>query len=426
MSDGSIAAGSVSEGVMSEGAMSAGFAIALLGGAGMMGRGIVRDLLSDRAIVPLRELRVHDASRPRLEELRALVGADPRVSLHEFDARDPQGLRAALAGADLCVNAVPTLLGQQMAIFEAALAARVDYLDLGGLGTYTVRQMAWDARFRAAGVQAVLGCGSDPGMSNVLCRAVADRLDEIDAINLYWAAELVGEESPVLVPPYSVSTVLAEYARPSTQFLDGRHVEVPPLSGREWLDLPAPWGRCEFMHSPHSEQLTVPLAPGIADKGIREFTWRLHLPRREHEAWIGLVKAGFGGFDRPVRLGGQEVSPLDVLEALIGRNIEENRDRLPAQESHEIHFALGRGRVGGRPARARAEVVIRPDPLYDGYVDAGTSMNASIAAQLMLRGPRRPGVRAPESAFDTAAYLAECEKRRFAVALSLAVEEPAP
>jgi saccharopine dehydrogenase-like NADP-dependent oxidoreductase len=405
--------------------MSDGFTIAILGGAGMMGQGIVRDLLSDRAIVPLREVRVHDASRARLEELRAAVGQDPLLSVHDLDVRDPAQLRAAVAGADLCLNAVPTLLGHQMAIFEASLDARVDYMDLGGLGTFTVRQMEWHDRFAQAGVQAVLGCGSDPGMSNVLCRAAADRLDEVDAINLYWAAELVGEESPVLVPPYSVSTVLAEYARPSTQFLDGRHVECPPMSGREWLDLPSPWGRCEFMHSPHSEQLTVPLAEGIADKGIREFTWKLHLPHREHEAWVGLVKAGFGGFDRPVTVDGHKVSPLKVLEALIRRNQEERAADIPEQQSHEIHFAIARGRVEGRPATARAEVVIRPDPLYDGYVDAGTSMNASIAAQLILKGPRRPGVRAPESAFDTAPYLAECERRRFAVSHSLHVEEPA-
>ena len=162
-------------------------------------------------------------------------------------------------------------------------------------------------RFRAAGVAAVIGTGSDPGMSNVICRAVADELDTIDRINLYWAAELVGPENPVLVPPYSISTVLAEYARPSTQFLDGRHQECAPMTGREVIDLPEPWGRCEFMYSPHSEQLTVPLADGIREKGIREFTWKLHLPHREHEAWVGLVKAGFGDFDDPVTVGGASV-----------------------------------------------------------------------------------------------------------------------
>lgn len=386
--------------------------ITILGGAGMMGQGIIRDLLSDRAIVDISEIRLCDTSRARMESLKADLG-DPRLTLHDIDVTDPVALAATLLGAALCINAVPTLAGHQMAIFAAALAAGTDYIDLGGLGTYTVKQIAWHDRFKAAGVVAVIGTGSDPGMSNVICRAVADRLDRIDSINLYWAAELSGPENPVLCPPYSVSTVLAEYAHPSTQFLNGAHVTCAPQTGQEIIDLPAPWGRCTFMYSAHSEQLTVPLGEGIKDKGIREFTWKLHLPHREHEAWVGLVKAGFGDFDRPVTVNGQSVMPLDVLNAMIARNMAENAHRIPTQQSNEIHFAIGRGTIGGKPATVRCDVVLRPDPIYDGYVDAGTSMNASIAAQLIMKGPRKPGVYAPEGYFDPEVYFAEGRKRKF-------------
>jgi lysine 6-dehydrogenase len=392
--------------------------IAILGGAGMMGQGIIRDLLSDRAIVDIAEVRLFDNHRERMDALRAQLD-DSRLTLHELDVSDPAALARSLAGADICINAVPTLAGFQMAIFEAALAAGVDYMDLGGLGTYTVKQLEWRERFRAAGVVAVLGVGADPGMSNVICRAVADQFDEIDRINLYWAATLTGDENPVLMPPYSVSTVLAEYAHPCIQFLDGRHVECQPQTGIETIDLPAPWGRCEFMYSIHSEQLTVPLADGIREKGIREFTWKLHLPAREHEAWVGLVKAGFGDFDRTVRINGQDVRPLDVLNAVIGRNIAENQDKIPAQQSHEIHFAIGHGRVGGKAATARCEVIVRPNAMYDGYVDPATSMNASIAAQLMLSETRRPGVYAPEAYFDVKSYFREAEKRHFAITMAV-------
>lgn len=388
--------------------------ISILGGAGLMGAGIVRDLLSERAIIAIDEIRVCDAAPERMAALKAEL-ADPRVTLMDLDVADPAKLAAAIEGADAVVNTVPTLLGFQMAIFEAALAAKVPYIDLGGLGTYTVKQKAEHARFQAAGVAAVIGCGSDPGMSNVLCRAVADELDEIDRINLYWAAELEGPENPVLMPPYSVSTVLAEYARPSTQFLDGAHVECAPQTGREFLDLPAPWGRCEFMYSPHSEQLTVPLSAGIAEKGIKEFTWKLHLPHREHEAWVGLFKAGFGDFDDPVTVKGVTVKPLDVLNAIIERNIARNRDRIPEQAGSELHFAVGHGRKAGKPATVRCEVLVRPDPMYAPYVDAGTSMNGSIAVQLLLAEPRKPGVWAPEEYFAPATYFPELKKRKFQV-----------
>lgn len=389
--------------------------ITLLGGAGFMGAGIVRDLVSDRAIVDITRIRVCDAAREKMEALKQELG-DPRLELVDLNVTDPAALNAAIAGADICINCVPTLLGFQMAIFEAALAAKVPYIDLGGLGTFTVKQLAEHERFKAAGVTAVIGVGADPGMSNVICRAVADELDEIDKINLYWAAELVGDENPVLVPPYSVSTVLAEYAHESTQFYDGKHVTCPPMSGREYLDLPEPWGRCEFMHSPHSEQLTVPLADGIKEKGIKEFSWKLHLPHREHEAWVGLVKAGFGDFNDPVEVGGVKVRPLDVLNKVIERNIKKNADKIPSQDSHEIHFAIGKGRKNGVETTVTVEVVVKPDAIYAPYVDACTSMNGSIAAQLILANPKKPGVWAPEEYFDVGAYFKELEKRKFHIA----------
>ena len=389
--------------------------ITLLGGAGFMGAGIVRDLVSDRAIVDITRIRVCDAAREKMEALKQELG-DPRLELVDLNVTDPAALNAAIAGADICINCVPTLLGFQMTIFEAALAAKVPYIDLGGLGTFTVKQLAEHERFKAAGVTAVIGVGADPGMSNVICRAVADELDEIDKINLYWAAELVGDENPVLVPPYSVSTVLAEYAHESTQFYDGKHVTCPPMSGREYLDLPEPWGRCEFMHSPHSEQLTVPLADGIKEKGIKEFSWKLHLPHREHEAWVGLVKAGFGDFNDPVEVGGVKVRPLDVLNKVIERNIKNNADKIPSQDSHEIHFAVGKGRKNGVETTVTVEVVVKPDAMYAPYVDACTSMNGSIAAQLILANPKKPGVWAPEEYFDVGAYFKELEKRKFHIA----------
>ena len=108
-----------------------------------------------------------------------------------------------------------------------------------------------------------------------------------------------------------------------------------------------------------------------------------------------------------------------MLSAVIDRNIERHRERIPAQESHEIHFAIGRGTRAGTPATARCEVIVTPDPMYRDYVDACTSMNASIAAQLLLAGAATPGVWAPEEIFDVPAYFAEMRKRNFRTSLTI-------
>ena len=378
-----------------------------------MSAGTARDLLSGFSS-GISGIIAADANAERLESLKRSL-PDSRLQTRVFDVNDGAALRALLADCDLCINGVPTFAGFQMAIFEACLEAKRPYVDYGGMGVYTVKQKAQHEKWRSAGATAVVGLGSDPGMSNIICRAVADRLDSIERIRLYWAATKIGADSPVLVPPYSVSTVLAEYSNPSQQFLEGRLQEVAAQAGEESIDLPHPWGRTTFIHSQHSEPLTVPFAEGIREKGIREFTWKLSLPRRDHETWAGLVKAGFDGENEPITVKGVTVRPWDVLQAVIDRNMKKNADRIPRQEVHEIHLAIGQGMRNGKRCKVTCRVIGHPDPLYDDYVDAGTSMNMSIGVQQMLRKPMKPGVWAAEEYFEAEAFFAELKKRRFCI-----------
>jgi saccharopine dehydrogenase-like NADP-dependent oxidoreductase len=387
--------------------------ILVLGGAGGMASGTIRDLVAPYS----RNVERIVVAEPALERAHHLVETlgDPRLEALQLDVRDGLALRTALAGSDLCINAVPTFAGYQMAIFEACFEARVAYVDYGGMGVFTVKQKAHHERWRAAGLTAVLGLGADPGISNVICKVVAERLDSIERINLFWAAKKFGAESPVLEPPYAVSTILAEYANPSQQFLAGALREVPPQSGQEVLDLPEPFGRTRFMYTQHSEPLTVPFADGIRDKGIQEFTWKLALPDREHEAWVGLVKAGFGDFDDPLVIDGTAIAPSRFLEALTRRNIERNRARIPETTSQELHLAIGHGQRDGRPVTTNCAVIGRSDPFFDGYQDAGTSMGLSIGVQVRGDAPGKAGVWGPEEYFETRPFLHELERRRFSV-----------
>ena len=72
--------------------------------------------------------------------------------------------------------------GLQMEIFEAASRPRGLSRSRGAWHLHRTPEGA-DARFRDAGVCAVIGAGADPGMSNVLCRRVADEFDTIERLN---------------------------------------------------------------------------------------------------------------------------------------------------------------------------------------------------------------------------------------------------
>lgn len=395
--------------------------ILIVGGAGAMASGTVRDMATDYSR-NIDEVIVADYA---VDKAQALVDAlgDIRFKAVKLDVNDGAALRRLIRGADVCVNAVPVFAGHHMTIFDACFDERRTYVDFGGMGIYTVKQKGHHAKWRDAGLTAILGLGADPGISNVICRAVADRLDRIDRINLYWAAKRFGPESPVLVPPYAISTVLAEYANRSMQFLDGSHREVAPQSGHETLILPEPFGTTEFMFTQHSEPLTVPLAEGINDKGIREFTWKLHLPERENEAWIGLVKAGFGRVNEPIEISGVKIDPIRFLDAVMQRNIQHFESEIPESTSQEIHLAVGHGEKDGRPVSVNCAVIGKHDPLYDGYVDAATSMGLSIGVQLLPETRTKPGVWGPEEFYRPAPFLDELKKRRFSVAIDIPIHQ---
>jgi lysine 6-dehydrogenase len=110
--------------------------------------------------------------------------------------------------------------------------------------------------------------------------------------------------------------------------------------------------------------------------------------------------------------------------------MKKNAHRISSQEVHEIHFAIGQGTRNGKRCKVICRVIGRPNPLYEDYVDAGTSMNMSIGVQQMLRKPMKPGVWAAEEYFEAEAFFAELRKRHFSIEMeTLTIErasEPEP
>ena len=212
-------------------------------------------------------------------------GEDVRPLDHRFegeehvDARDPDSLAAALRGARVCVNCADYRLNIE--VMQAARAAGVHYVDLGGLFHVTRTQLELDGKFREAGLTAILGMGSAPGKTNLLARAAVERLGahprtlEIWAVTRDPAAD--GHPFPA---PYSVRTLLDELRMRPMVVAEGRLTDVEPLSGEAEREFPEPIGRARGIYTLHSELATLPvryptlerasfrlcLSPGLLDK----------------------------------------------------------------------------------------------------------------------------------------------------------------
>src|SRR4051794_10308152 len=158
----------------------------LVVGAGGVGSAIL-PIAARRDFIDTLVLADIDAGRARAAVDR--TGWD-RAQAAQVDASSQRDV-AALASsvkADVVVNACDPRFN--MPIFDAALAAGADYLDMAmSLSTphpsapYAEpgvklgdEQFAADARWRAAGRLALVGMGVEPGMSDVFARHAADTM----------------------------------------------------------------------------------------------------------------------------------------------------------------------------------------------------------------------------------------------------------
>jgi saccharopine dehydrogenase (NAD+, L-lysine-forming) len=367
--------------------------VAVLGGAGAMGRAAVYDLARSGHPVLILE------SDP--ESARAIVrryGAG-RARAVPADARDPEALARRLEGAAVLVNCAP--YNFNLKVMEAALRARCHYLDLGGLFHTTRMQLLHDGEFRRHGLLAVLGMGSAPGIANVLARAAADPLPKLRAIRVYnGGADYTRYRAPVAFG-FAPATVLEEFTQPPIVFEKRRFRATPPLSGPE--DVLFEVGLQRVHRSLHSEVATLPLS--YREKGIRECAFKIAYDPVLVERLTLLIDLGL----TDKRRGALGVAPRDVLLECFRRlpappDFVDDRDCLAV-------VVEGEDRRG--PVTVRMDLTARPQrrpPL--SAVARDTGFPPAIVARMILDGTiRERGVLPPERCVPARSFLTALAER---------------
>lgn len=358
----------------------------VVGAAGMVGHEAAAALIRRAAFD---EVTLVDRSAAAL---RARFGSRaPGVRYRGIDVTDAAALREVLRGADVMVNCTTYHLG--IAMLRAAIAARTSYVDLGGLYN-TPRQLALDDRARRAGITAVIGCGATPGITNVMVRAAADRLDRVATVALAFASFRDLAPSPGLL-----DTILDEFRPGVARFIwrRGALEPVEPFSGARAVRFPPPLGRLEVFYVPHSETHTLPrsLGDGLQEVSVRG-TWRPEdMARLRAVMALGLTS------DEPVAHDGTRIVPLRALRSVL-------LARPPKGPPEPKAFFLWAEVAGARDGRPATIVSTASHPLDWGDAATGrmTAIPAAIGAELVARGAvRATGVCAPEVAFEPEGFL---------------------
>jgi saccharopine dehydrogenase-like NADP-dependent oxidoreductase len=374
--------------------------IIVLGGAGIIGQAIVKDLAED-----VDEVVVADLDFAAAEELAGRSGQN--CVAQQVNVTDPEKLDAVLFGADACINSAQYYFN--LDVMTGCLRNQVPYLDLGGLFFTTRKQLKLSGEFESKGITAVLGLGSCPGVANVQAGHMGAMLDTVDSVKIFNGATI--DEGESLSWAYSIETILDEIYMGSMVYRDGQFVEMAPLSEEEYFMFPEPIGYAKTHLSLHSEVATIPLS--LADKGIRECFFKITffgysepvLRKMQFLAEIGLADK------EPISVKGVEVAPRDVLIALL--NQAPAAHEAPVNKGYKDIATVVEGILDGEAVTLRMDTWAWPHERW--RISGGKLMVASppaIVARWLADGHLQcPGVWAPEQVVDGDAFFAELAKR---------------
>ena len=303
---------------------------------------------------------------------------DDRFSAAQVDASSADSVAALCRkhGITHVMNAVdPRFV---MPIFEGALAAGADYLDMAMslskphpdapyektgvmLGD---EQFAAAPQWEAAGRLALVGIGVEPGLSDVFARYAADHdFSEIDELGTRDGANLTVEGpdgAPAFAPSFSIWTTIEECLNPPVIWQDGAWHTTPPFSEPEVFDFPEGIGPVECVNVEHEEVLLMPrwveckratFKYGLGDEfiDVLKTLHKLGLDRTDK------VNVGQGGGEPARRRRGVSAQPRRARPADAGQDLRRplgDRHRQGRPASVDVLLPRGRQRVddgGVRP-----------------------------------------------------------------------------
>lgn len=363
--------------------------VLVLGGCGAMGTEATRDLAR---FGDFDEIAVADVDPERARALAQEIGG---VGM-KVDASSGAELVKLMSDYQVVLNCTNYTFG--MVVTEAAIQAQRPLLDLGGLYN-TPKQLALTDKAKAAGVTVVLGMGATPGVSNLMSRAAADHMDEVEEVHVHFATY-----RPMAPSPGLLMTVLDEFSPETRRFFyqNGEFVDAGPFEGEKRVRFADPVGEVPTWFVPHSETHTVPrYFPSVKRVDVRG-TWCPEIMAAlRNYGQVGLLSTTAGECG---------VAPRHLL-----REVFLARPDWP--EIEEWAFLVNVEVLGRRgPYRVEATYNLSHAPVAEwGHTATAkvTGIPASIGTQLVARGAvSGHGVMGPDAAFEPWPFFEELRRRK--------------
>lgn len=288
----------------------------LIIGAGAAGNVVAKKCAMNRDIFK----SIHLASRTLAkcekikQDCKEFFGRD--IEIYKLDA-DNVAETVALINKikpDLVINmALPY---QDLAIMDACLETKVNYMDTANYEPIDEAkfeyhwQWAYQDKFKKAGIVAILGCGFDPGQTNIYCayaqKNLFDEIHEIDIIDCN-----AGNHGQAFATNFNPEINLREVTQRGKYWENGKWIETEPLEFRKMIDYPEVGEKASYLL--YHEELES-LVQNI--KGLKRIRFWMTFGDEYIKHMEVLQNVGMTRID-PVKHNGVEIVPIQFLKTLL-------------------------------------------------------------------------------------------------------------
>lgn len=298
---------------------------------------------------------------------------------------------------------------QDLNIMDACLATKVHYLDTANYEPIDEAkfeyswQWAYHEKFKESGIMALLGCGFDPGVTQVFT-AYANKhyFDEIHYLDIVDCN--AGDHGQAFATNFNPEINIREITQNGKYFQDGKWHEVEPMSIKKDIEYPGIGPRTSYLLYHEELESLVKNFPTIKRARFWMTFGEEYIKHLEVMQNIGITSI------EPINYEGKQIVPLQFLKAL-----------LPEPSSLGEHYSgetsIGcqiRGIKNGKEATYYIWNNCKHQDAFKDVKGQGvsytTGVPAMIGAKMMLTGEwMKPGVYNVEE-FDPDPFMEDLAK----------------
>jgi saccharopine dehydrogenase (NAD+, L-lysine-forming) len=260
--------------------------------------------------------KIHLASRTVSKCEAIAKQCKGEVTTSQVDADDTQQVIDLInkVKPDLLINlALPY---QDLTIMDACLATGVHYMDTANYepkdeAKFSYKwQWPYHDKFKEKGLMAVLGCGFDPGVSNVYCAYAQNQFfDEIHSIDIVDCND--GDHGQGFATNFNPEINIREVTQRGKYWKNGEWIEIDPLSVSCMIDYPEVGPKKSYLIYHEEEESLVKHI-----RGLKQIRFWMTFSDNYIKHLDVLQSVGMTRID-PVMYNGVEIIPLQFLKALL-------------------------------------------------------------------------------------------------------------